>query len=100
MARSPKTIGLALPRTLQSNSKEDIQEFLEKWMRKFNLMYELLLSDITTVEIGGGTSDDWLYFGGKNAVDSVRIGKVSGTTEFLIQHYIAGVYTSRFGTDV
>ena len=96
MAKSPKTIGLPLPRSLKSNKLEDIQNHLRLFNEALDSMYKLLLSDISTVSIGSGIGTNWIYFGGIDAVGSARIGLVG--TDWVCQHYIAGTYTSRLGS--
>jgi len=91
--RSPKTIGLPLAKELKANKLEDIQSHFKKMKDALDNMYKFLLSDISTIEVGGGTSDAWIYFGGKNAVGSARVGLVGTTWE--CQHYIAGTYVGR-----
>lgn len=98
MAKAPKTIGLPLPKELRSNKLDDIQNHLRLISEALDNMYRLLLSDITTVDIsgGGGSGDPWIYFGGKNATGSARIGMVG--TKWVVQHYISGTYKSRLGS--
>ena len=91
--RSPKTIGLPLSKELPSNKLDAIQHHFELYKTALDNMYKLLLSDISTTSIGGGTGDAWIYFGGKNAVGSARIGLVGTTWE--CQHFIGGVYVGR-----
>ncbi len=99
MARSPKTIGLPLSKELTSNKLEDLQHHFERYKEKLDNMYKLLLSDITTIQVGSGSAivvGDWIYFGGINAVGSVRIGLVG--TDWQCQHFIAGTYTGRLAS--
>ena len=98
MPRASKTIGLPLPKSLSSNKLDDIQNHLRLINEALDNMYKRLLSDITTIDIGGGSGEDsgWIYFGGKNAVGSARIGLVG--TDWVCQHFIGGVYTSRLAS--
>jgi hypothetical protein len=79
--RSPKTIGLPLPRSLESNSLEAIQHHFDLYKTALDNMYKFLMSDITTIEItdgGSGGGGSWIYLGDKDTDGSWRIG-VSGT---------------------
>ena len=96
MARLRKEIGLPLSKVLSSNKLEDIQHHFELYKEALDNMYKRLLSDIITPSIGGGGSDGWLYFGGKNVAGSARIGLVG--TDWVCQHFIGGTYTSRLGS--
>lgn len=78
MARAPKTIKLPLPKSLKSNKLEDIQNHLRLMGEALDSMYKLLLSDITTVNIGSGSDiiiGDWIYFGDARTDGSWRIGR-------------------------
>lgn len=76
--RSPKTIGLPLPRSLESNSLEAIQHHFDLYKTALDNMYKFLMSDITTIEItdGGGSGGEgpYIYFGDKDTDGSWRIG--------------------------
>ncbi len=75
---------------LKSNKVEDIQNFLELWRSEIDKQYRLLWEDINTIQVDG---DGWIYFGGKNAVGSARIGLVG--TDWEVQLFISGAYTAR-----
>ena len=92
MARAKKDIGLQGPKELRSNSLQDIQEFLQRWKDELDRTYRLVLSDITTVQIGSGTTGNFLYFGDADTDGSWRIGK-SGA-DYVLEHRDSGVWTN------
>ncbi len=101
MPRSKKTIGLPLSKELKTDKLKDIQHHFELYREALDRMYQYLLSDITTIQIGDGSViviglGDWIYFGGVDQVGSARIGLVG--TEWVCQHFISGTYKSRLGS--
>ena len=103
MAKSPKTIGLPLAKELRSNKLEDIQHQFELFKTKLDNMYKFLLSDITTIQIGGGSAlivGDFIYFNGKDVAGSWRIGKDPSGTSWLMQFFEGGAYVSKGGATI
>lgn len=88
--RAKKTLRLPRPKELRSNKLEDIQNHLRILYEELDSAWKLLWQDINTFQVDG---DNWIYFGGKNATGSIRIGQ-SGT-DWVVQHFIAGTYTER-----
>ena len=100
MARSPKTIGLPLPESLESNNVEAIKLHFKLYKEALDNMYKLLLSDITTIVIGDGsaiTIGDWIYFGDQTTDGTWRIGKATTGTSWVMQRREAGTYVSKGG---
>ena len=60
MAKSPKSIGLPLPKSLRSNKLEDVQDHLRLMNEALDSMYKLLVSDINTVSIGSDSGTNWI----------------------------------------
>ncbi len=89
--RARKTLKLRSHRDLKSNSAEAIRNEFRLLYEELDKQYRLLWEDINTLQVDG---DGWIYFGGKNAVNSIRIGK-TGTSDWVVQHFIAGTYTER-----
>ena len=89
--RARKTLKLRSHRDLKSNSVEAVRNELRLLYEELDRQYRLLWEDINTLQVDG---DGWIYFGGKNQTNSVRIG-MSGSSDWVVQHYIAGTYTER-----
>ena len=89
--RARKSLNLRSHKDLKSNKLEDIQNELRLLYQELDKQWRLLFQDISVIQID---TDGWIYFGGKDAVNSKRIGK-SGTSDWVVQHYIAGTYTER-----
>lgn len=81
------------PRDLKTNKLEDVQEMFRLLLEELDKQWRLLFQDVSTIQVDG---DGWIYFGGKNATGSIRIGQDG--TDWVVQHYIAGTYTERFKT--
>lgn len=91
--RARKALNLPRPRDLKSNKLEDLQDYFRLLFEEIDKQWRLLFQDIVTIQVD---TDGWVYFGGKNAVGSARIGMVG--TDWVCQHYIAGAYISRLGS--
>lgn len=89
--RARKSLNLRSHKDLKSNKLEDIQNEFRLLYAELDKQYRLLFQDVSVFQVDG---DGWIYFGGKNAVGSTRIGK-SGTSDWVVQHLIAGTYTER-----
>lgn len=89
--RSKKALDLRTDRDLKSNSLEDIRNEFRLLYEELDTQYRLLHQDVSTIQVPDG---EWIYFGGVNAVNSIRIGK-TGTSDWVVQHFIAGTYTER-----
>lgn len=88
--RASKTLKLPKAKDLTSNKLEDIQEIFRLLFDELDKQWRLLFQDIEMIQVD---TDGWIYFGGKDATDSARIGKVG--TAWVCQHYISGVYATR-----
>lgn len=82
-----------MPKELTSNKLSDIQEHFRRWREELDKQWRLLFQDVQVIQVD---TDGWIYFGGKDAVGSARIGLVG--TNWVCQHYIAGDYVSRLGS--
>ena len=94
MPRAKKTIGLPLPKELASNTVEALQHHFELHKTALDDMYKRLLSDITTIQVGGGSGievGDWIYFGDKDTDGSWRIGREDNN--WVGQRRESGVWT-------
>lgn len=91
--RARKSLNLPRPKDLQSNKLEDIQNHLRLLYEELIKQWQLLFQDVAVIQVD---TDGWIYFGGKDAVGSARIGLVG--TDWVCQHYIAGAYVSRLGS--
>lgn len=90
--RARRTLKLRSHKDLKSNRLSDIQNEFRLLYEELDKQYRLLWEDVNTFQVDG---DGWIYFGGKNQANSIRIGK-SGTSDWVVQHFIAGTYTERF----
>lgn len=91
--RAKKTLRLPRPRDLKSNKKEDLQDHLRLLYEELDKAWRLLWQDVAVIQVD---TDGWIYFGGKDAAGSARIGLVGA--DWVCQHYIAGAYASRLGS--
>lgn len=89
--RAKKALELPRPNDLKSNNVEDVKNHFRLWREELDKQWRLLFQDIAVIQID---TDGWIYFGGKDAVNSIRIGQ-SGTSDWVVQHLIGGVYTER-----
>ena len=91
--RARKALKLPRPKDLRSNKLEDIQNILRLILDELDKQWRLLFQDVDVIQVD---TDGWIYFGGKDAVGSARIGLVG--TDWVCQHFIAGTYVSRLGS--
>lgn len=91
--RARRTLNLPNARDLKSAGLKDVQNMFRLIITEFDKQWRLLWEDVNTIQVDG---DGWIYFGGKNAEGSARIGLAG--TDWVCQHFIAGVYTSRLGS--
>lgn len=91
--RARRTLNLPMPKELTTNKLEGIQEYLRRLQDELDKQWRLLYQDVTVIQVDTG---GWIYFGGKDAAGSARIGLVG--TDWVCQHYIAGAYASRLGS--
>lgn len=91
--RARKSLKLQRPKDLRSNKVEDIQNHLRLLYEELDKQWRLLYQDVAVIQVD---TDGWIYFGGKDAAGSARIGLVG--TDWVCQHYIAGAYASRLGS--
>ena len=89
--RSRKALKLRKDRDLKSNNLEAIRNEFRLLYEELDSQWRLIHQDVSTIQVPDG---EWIYFGGVNAVSSIRIGK-SGTSDFVAQHFIAGTYVER-----
>lgn len=88
--RARKVLQLPRPNDLKTNSVEDVRNMFRLIIDELDKQYRLLFQDVATIQVPG---DGWIYFGGVNATGSARIG-LDGT-DWVCQHFIAGIYTER-----
>ena len=93
MKAKPSLMALAMPNELRSTSLADMQQFLGRWRDELDRQWRLLWQDVSVIQVD---TDGWIYFGGKNAVGSARIGLVG--TDWVCQHFIGGAYASRLAS--
>jgi hypothetical protein len=91
--RARKALKLPRPKELTSNKLEAIQDHFRLWREEMDKQWRLLFQDVAVIQVD---TDGWIYFGGKDAVGSARIG-LDGT-DWVCQHFIAGAYASRLGS--
>lgn len=91
--RARRALNFPRPRELTSNKLADIQEYFRRLQEELDKQWRLLFQDVQVFQVD---PDGWIYFGGKDAVGSARIGLVG--TDWVCQHYIAGAYASRLGS--
>lgn len=91
--RARQTLKLPRARDLKSARLEDVQNMFRLIIEELDKQWRLLHQDVSTIQVD---DDGWIYFGGKDQTNSVRIGRDG--IDWVVQHFIAGTYTERFKT--
>lgn len=84
------SLNLPSAKTLQSNSKEAIQDWARKLVLELDKQYRLLYQDINVPQID---ADKFITFGGKDTDGSWRIGR-SGDN-LITQRRESGVWVTK-----
>ena len=87
--RAKRTLqSLPLAKELQSNSLQDIQNFMERFRRELDTQWRLIHQDIATIQVD---TDGFIYFGNKDTLGTWRIGR-SGA-DWIMEHQTTTVGT-------